>query len=66
MELGLTGFVMNLPDGRVYCEAEGEEENLDELEQWFFKGSPFSNVTSIEVESQELSNFTKFEVRYDS
>ena len=27
-ELGLNGFVKNKPDGSVYIEAEGEENNL--------------------------------------
>ena len=29
VELGITGFVQNRPDGSVYIEAEGEEEDLD-------------------------------------
>ncbi|HEY5918996.1 MAG TPA: acylphosphatase, partial [Chryseolinea sp.] len=33
-ELGITGFVQNLPDGEVYMEAEGPDEKLDLFKAW--------------------------------
>jgi acylphosphatase len=46
-ELGLTGFVRNMPDGTVYIEAQGEEEKVELLEKWCHLGSPLSKVESV-------------------
>jgi acylphosphatase len=43
-ELGLTGLVKNLPDGRVEFMAEGSEEKLKELIEFLNQGSPNSEV----------------------
>lgn len=48
--LNLTGFVRNLDDGRVEIVAEGEEQKLDELLKWSYKGSPMAKVTGVEYE----------------
>ncbi len=37
-KLGVSGFVMNEPDGSVYLEAEGEKEVLDQFLAWCRKG----------------------------
>jgi acylphosphatase len=37
-ELGITGFVQNRPDGKVYIEAEGTDEELDLFKTWCSKG----------------------------
>jgi acylphosphatase len=62
-ELGIKGFVQNLPDGSVYCEAEGPEDELQWFMDWCSEGSPNSRVTSLEVESKEAAMFTDFEIR---
>lgn len=46
-ELGLTGWVRNLSDGRVEILAEGTEQQLAQLQQWCYKGSPRSKVTDV-------------------
>ncbi len=52
LELGLSGFVKNLPDESVYAEAEGEETGVQLFVQWCHQGSPLSRVD--EVKTHEL------------
>jgi len=49
-ELGLKGWVRNVPDQRVEIVAEGDRDKLEKLVQWVKeKGSPHSRVTDVEV-----------------
>lgn len=45
--LTLKGFVRNEPDGSVYIEAEGEEEQLHQLIEWCKKGPPLAMVADV-------------------
>ena len=47
-ELGLTGWVRNLVDGRVEGCIEGEEGHIEKMLQWLRKGSPHSYVEKLE------------------
>ncbi|TFG17296.1 MAG: acylphosphatase [Promethearchaeota archaeon] len=49
-KLGLLGIVKNMPDGSVYIEAEGPEENLSELLKYAKRGPKYAEVTNIEYE----------------
>ena len=59
-ELGIVGFVQNLPDGNVYIEAEGLEEKLDLFTAWCSEGPPRAQVERVEIKEDELRNFTSF------
>ena len=48
-ELGLQGFVRNLPDGRVEAVAEGDEAAIREFEAWLWTGPPLARVSEVEV-----------------
>jgi acylphosphatase len=48
--IGITGFVRNLPDGRVEAVAEGEKEMLEELVRFCQIGPPRARVSGVEVE----------------
>lgn len=61
-KLNVTGFVTNMPDGSVYIEAEGEEENLDKFVKHCHIGATMARVDRVEVFEEPLKNFTKFEV----
>lgn len=61
-ELGISGFVQNLPDGKVYIEAEGTDESLNEFKAWCAKGPPRAIVEQVEIKEGELRNFTSFQV----
>lgn len=62
-ELGIRGFVTNLPDGSVYCEAEGTVPCLDLFADWCGVGSPLAKVESVKVERKDEAGFTEFEIR---
>ena len=62
-ELGISGFVENLSDGRVYIEAEGEEENLKEFLNWCRKGPDSAEVERVEAKDGEIRNFKGFEIK---
>lgn len=49
-QLGLRGWVRNLPDGRVEAEVEGTEEIVDELVKRLKVGPRLSHVTNVIVE----------------
>ncbi len=50
-ELGLTGWVKNLPDGRVECTASGPPLALGTFEHWLNEGPPAAAVKSVVVTS---------------
>ncbi len=61
----LVGWVKNMPNGSVYLEAEGEEENLKEFEKWLNTGPPMSRVENVEIEWIEPTySYTHFEVKF--
>ncbi len=62
-QLGLTGWVRNLPDGRVEIVAEGEEEKLQKLLDWCWQGPPTAQVNAVEMQEEpttgEFEQFAK-------
>jgi len=61
-ELGICGFVKNLADGSVYCEAEGTPQNLELFADWCGIGSPLSEVKSVNVERKDDTGYTGFAI----
>ncbi len=55
-KLGLTGIVKNMPDGSVYIEAEGHEDNLLELLEFAKKGPRNAKVEEFKYEFKEPEN----------
>jgi acylphosphatase len=49
-QLGLAGWVRNLPDGRVEAEAEGERAALEGLVRFCRRGPPAARVDAVDVE----------------
>ncbi|TVQ35021.1 MAG: acylphosphatase [Wenzhouxiangella sp.] len=45
--LGLSGYAINLPDGRVEVVAEGESAALDTLADWLRAGPPAARVDKL-------------------
>ncbi|MFQ6678584.1 MAG: acylphosphatase [Fidelibacterota bacterium] len=65
VKLNVVGWVMNKPDGTVYLEAEGEEEQLNQLIKWLNVGSRYSRVDNVEIEWIEPTNsYSTFEMKY--
>ena len=63
LELGLTGFVRNLPDGRVYCEAEGDEKNMKLLIEWLKSSPDNSMVDEVKIVEHKLINHPAFIIK---
>ncbi len=63
--LGLSGYVRNVPGGKVEVDAEGEREKLDELIASLKIGPPASRVEKVETTwSEHSGRYTVFETRY--
>jgi acylphosphatase len=60
--LDIKGFVSNQPDGSVYCEAEGDENNIQQFLDFCGQGSPMSLVKEIEVNRAPKTGFLIFEI----
>ena len=59
----LTGWVKNLPDGRVEVWLEGEEPAVDSMVAWLRKGPSAARVEHVEVASREPAGCAGFDVR---
>jgi acylphosphatase len=62
-QLGVVGYVINLPDGRVFIKATGTAQQLDALEAWCRVGPPKAIVSQVETGFAPLEQFSKFEIR---
>ncbi len=64
-ELGLTGWVRNLTDGRVEILAQGEKKKLDQLVDWSRRGPAGARVSKIELfrEKSKLT-FSSFKISW--
>jgi acylphosphatase len=64
-DLGLTGFVRNLPDGTVEAVAEGQQDALEELLERIKMGPSGAQVDNVDFSwSDHRGEFDRFEVRY--
>jgi len=54
-ELGLTGYVRNLPGGAVEAQAEGERKQLEKLIGYLRVGPSAAEVERVETEWSEYS-----------
>ena len=65
IRLQLTGFVRNLPDGRVEYVAIGDEQAVDKLKRWSLVGPVTADVMALEVvDYLDGEIFPDFSVRY--
>lgn len=63
--LGINGFVKNLPDGRVEAVFEGNEGSVNEMIQFCRKGPSGAEVTDIKVfEEKPENSLEDFEILY--
>lgn len=61
-ELGLGGWVRNLPDGRVEAVAEGDPDALDHWLAFCHLGPPAARVDGVEIRWEPpRGEFTRFE-----
>jgi acylphosphatase len=63
--LRLTGWVQNLPDGRVEIMVEGPRRTVEELIAWAHVGPPMADVEQVEVRwEQPRHEFETFRIEY--
>jgi acylphosphatase len=60
--LGVTGFVRNLPDGRVEAALEGPPAAVAAVEAWCRAGPPRARVTTVEAHDERPAGASTFAV----
>jgi|SRR5699024_5971822 len=64
-EIGVVGWVQNLPDGRVEAIFEGPEDHIDELVDRCEKGPGASRIDDVDFEWEEpTAEFDRFKIAY--
>jgi acylphosphatase len=64
-ELGVTGWVRNLHDGRVEATFEGDESSVREVVDWCHHGPPSARVIEVTVEWEPpTGSYKEFDVRW--
>ena len=53
-ELGLGGYALNLPDGRVEVLAVGDLEAVDSMVDWLWQGSRLSEVDAVDCQEVDV------------
>ena len=65
IELGLTGWVRNIADGKVELLAEGEKEKLEKLIDWCRIGPKHAQVTDVETRWEPYAGqYKEFTINY--
>jgi acylphosphatase len=62
-ELGVGGWVRNLPDGRVEAEFEGAADLVERMVRWCATGPPRARVTRVQSAPRAPVGETVFRVR---
>jgi acylphosphatase len=63
--LSLTGWVRNVPDGRVEAVFEGEDANVDKMLAWCHVGPPAARVQEVIAEEEPYTGeFRNFSIEY--
>jgi acylphosphatase len=62
-DLGINGFIQNLPDGSVYIEAEGTVDQLNIFIDWCKRSPGSSIVESVTSEIAPAVNYHDFRIR---
>ena len=47
--IGVTGWVRNLPDGRVEAVFEGVSDKVEKMIEWCREGSPMSRIERVDL-----------------
>ena len=62
---GLTGWVRNLPDGRVCAVFEGDREKIESMLAWCRQGPPYAAVDEVLPDWQPYQGeFQDFRIAY--
>jgi acylphosphatase len=63
--IGVTGWVRNLPDGRVETVFEGESDDVEKMLEWCREGSPMSRIEKVELLDEVYTgDFDRFAITH--
>ncbi len=62
-QLGVNGWVRNLPDGRVEAIFEGTREQVEAMLRWCHEGPPGGSVSHVEVTYEAPEGLREFGIR---
>ena len=60
---GVTGWVRNMPDGRVEAVFEGPDEAVERMIEWSRTGPELAVVDEVEVVDEDPEGLDRFDVR---
>jgi acylphosphatase len=60
---GVSGWVRNLPDGRVEAVLEGSRDSVDSMVAWMHQGPRWAGVEDVEVSWEPPAGEAGFRVR---
>ena len=63
LQHGVSGWVRNLPDGRVEAVLEGPPEGVHHLVEWAHDGPPAATVTGVAVREERPEGLGNFAIR---
>jgi acylphosphatase len=66
MELGITGWIRNTPEGKVEAEISGDQQSVDHFITWSKQGPTGAVVQSVVVTPIDCKTFERFEIRRGS
>ncbi len=62
--LGVKGYVRNLPDGSVYIEAEGSSDQLEAFADWCRTGPGIGHVKEVKISEYPPAGFEDFSIEH--
>lgn len=62
--VGVDGWVRNLPDGRVEAVFEGNQEPVESMVDWCHEGSPAADVADVSVTYEDPEDETGFQIKW--
>lgn len=62
-ELGVRGFVKNMPNGSVYIEAEADPDKMEVFINWVNKGPEWARVDSVSLQEKPQEGFVGFMIK---
>ena len=63
VELNISGYVQNKPDGSVYIEAEGDKTSLQTFIDWVNIGTQWARVNKVKTQFVPPLNITGFQTK---
>ena len=60
---GVTGWVRNLPDGKVEAVFEGDPESVEQMVRWSRHGPSHARVAAVRVQDEPVEGLAAFEIR---